>query len=173
MADAKQVSAAGSAVVERNISALLARRRSEEEELGFQERLAGAITKFVGTISFVCIHVLALGAWIAINLGWVGLPRFDPTLGFFATFVSVEAIVLTTFVLIGQNRMAQIEARQADLSLQITLLAEHEITRLIHLVRAIAAQMNIAESQDPEIVELAQDLPAEHVLDTLKRKANE
>lgn len=167
----QRVSAAGSAVVERNLTTLLARRRSEEEQLGLQQKIADAITRFVGTMTFVCIHLAGFGAWIAVNLGYLPLRRFDPTLGLLATFASVEAIVLTTFVLIGQNRLARSEAKRSDLSLQITLLSEHEITRLINLVRAIAARMNIAE--DPEIAELGRDLPTEHVLDTIERKAQE
>jgi uncharacterized membrane protein len=169
----KPLSQAGSAVVERNISTLLARRRSEDESLGLQGRVAHTVTTFIGSMHFVYAHLVGFGAWIAVNGGYTPLHPFDPTLALLGVLASVEAIFLTTFVLIGQNRMARIEAKRAELNLQITLLSEHEITRLLTVVRAIAARLDIAESRDPEIAELARDLPAEHVLDTIDKKTRE
>jgi len=83
---------------------------------------------------------------------------------------SVEAIFLSTFVLITQNRMAGLANRQADLDLQVSLLAEHEVTRLITLVRAIAGRMGIQEAQDPELNELAEDVHPENVLDRIEER---
>jgi uncharacterized membrane protein len=59
---------------------------------------------------------------------------------------SVEAIFLSTFVLISQNRMAALADKRADLDLQISLLAEHEISRIIALVTSIAERMGIEEA---------------------------
>ena len=81
--------------------------------------------------------------WIIINLGSTPLPAFDPTFVILAMFASVEAIFLSTFVLITQNRMAAQADRRADLDLHISLLAEHEVTRLITLVSSIAERMGI------------------------------
>ncbi|WP_224984876.1 DUF1003 domain-containing protein [Geomonas agri] len=93
-------------VVSRNIAALLERRHAEERSKGAQERLADAITSFTGSMPFVYIHLVLFGAWILINAGWLDiLPRFDPTLVILAMVASVEAIFLSTFVLISQNRM--------------------------------------------------------------------
>jgi uncharacterized membrane protein len=83
-------------------------------------------------------------------------------------FASVEAIFLSTFVLISQNRMQVQADRRADLDLHVSLLAEHEITRLIKLVTAMADQMGIQESQDPELHELAQDVLPEKVMDEME-----
>lgn len=159
-------------VVERNIRALLLRRRADDAEKRFDERLADKVTRFTGSMRFVSIHAFLYSAWIFINLGWIpGVPRFDPTFVMLAMVASVEAIFLSTFVLISQNRLAALEAQRADLDLQISLLAEHEITRLITLVTAIAAKMDIAEARHPELLELAKDVVPEAVLQTMEDTA--
>ena len=81
---------------------------------------------------------------------------------------SVEAIFLSTFVLISQNRMAALADKRADLDLQVSLLAEHEVTRLIQLVGAMAERMGIEAAQDRELPELAQDIAPERVLEEME-----
>src|SRR3712207_1471352 len=85
-----------------------------------------------------------------------------------AMAASVEAIFLSTFVLISQHRMAALADRRADLDLQVSLLAEHEITRLITLVTAMAERMGIDQAHDPELPELAQDVAPARVLDEME-----
>src|SRR5215207_2452942 len=156
-------------VVERNIQALLLHRRDEEHSRSRQERIADAVTRFTGSLRFVYIHLVLFGLWILINLGWLpGVPKFDPSFVVLAMVASVEAIFLSTFVLISQNRMAALADKRADLDLQISLLAEHEITRLISLVTAIAERMEIEVKHDPELAELAQDVLPDRVLDRLE-----
>ena len=126
-----------SPVLERNIQSLQLRRQREEEEASFEERIAGAITRFTGSMLFVYLHLAVFGFWIVANLGWVpGVPAWDPSFVVLAMVASVEAIFLSTFVLISQNRMAAAADERADLDLQISLLAEHEVTRLVTLVSA-------------------------------------
>ena len=155
-------------VVERNIRALLARRREEEQARGWQDRLADRITRFTGSMRFVCLHLFVFGLWIVLNLPWSPLPRFDPSFVILAMVASVEAIFLSTFVLITQNRMTAQANKRADLDLHISLLAEHEITRLVILVTAMARRMGIHTAQDPELSELAEDVAPEKVLDTME-----
>jgi uncharacterized membrane protein len=157
-------------IVERNIRALLERKEQEERHLGWQERLADFITRFSGSMKFVYLHLAVYGLWIAINLGWVPfIPRFDPTFVVLAMEASVEAIFLSTFILISQNRMSAEAAKRADLDLQVSLLAEHEITRLIMMVQEIGERMNLESAKNPELEELAQDVAPEKVLETLER----
>jgi len=166
MSDNRGTAMAG--IVQRNIHALLERRRSEENRRTPQQRLADAITRFTGSMKFVFIHLVLFGLWILVNLPWSPLPKFDPTYVVLAMFASVEAIFLSTFVLISQNRMAEQADKRADLDLQVSLLAEHEITRLITLVRAIAARIDVEESKDPELTELQRDVAPERVLDVME-----
>lgn len=149
----------------RNIDLLRRRREEEDAEAPLSERVARVITDFAGSMVFVLIHLCLFGGWIAINLGLVpGAPRFDPSLVVLAMAASVEAIFLSTFVLISQNRNAAADARRAELDLQINLLAEHEVTRLIGLVTDIARQVGAAEA-DPEVEELKRDVAVDAVLD--------
>jgi uncharacterized membrane protein len=82
-------------------------------------------------------------------------------------FASVEAILLSTFVLITQNKMARKADRRSELDLQISLLSEHEVTRLIHLVSAVAERLGIETAADQELGELKQDVRPEQVLDKI------
>jgi uncharacterized membrane protein len=154
-------------ILERNIDALIARRRLEDAEKTAQDRIADAITRFTGSMLFVYLHLALFGAWIAVNLGLTPLPRFDPSFVVLAMFASVEAIFLSTFVLISQNRMAAQNDKRADLDLQISLLSEHEVTRILQLVVNIAEQVGVQQPSVPELAELVQDVDPEVVLDRL------
>ncbi len=155
-------------VVDRNIRTLLERKRREDRAMRAEEKIADRVTRFTGSMRFVWVHVGIYGAWILINLGVLGLPRFDPTFVLLAMVASVEAIFLSTFILIAQNRMSAQADRRADLDLQISLLSEHEITRLIQLVADIADRMGIESSQNPELQELKQDVSPEAVLEKIE-----
>lgn len=161
-------------VLRRNIEALDAHAREEEERASLQERLAQRITDFAGSMTFVYLHLALVGAWVGVNVGVIpGLPRFDPTFVILATVASVEAIFLSTFVLISQNRAAEAADRRAQLDLQINLLAEHEITRLISLTKAVAAKLGVEEGRDPELDELERDVAPEAVLQELSGEDGE
>jgi uncharacterized membrane protein len=159
-------------VVERNIHALLQRRRRREATQPLQQRIADTVTRFTGSMSFVYIHLVVFGAWIVVNLPGVPLPKFDPTYVILAMFASVEAIFLSTFVLITQNRMAREADKRADLDLQISLLSEHEVTRLITLVKAIADKLEVEASKNPELPELQKDVAPETVLEVMERSGS-
>jgi uncharacterized membrane protein len=160
-------------IVERNITALLHRREMEDTKKTGEERVADTITRFTGSMLFVYIHLGLFGVWIIWNMGWLGLKPFDPSFVVLAMMASVEAIFLSTFVLISQNRSNAQADHRADLDLQVSLLTEHEVTRLITLVTAIAKKMDIAEADNAEIDELAKDVKPEQVLDTMERKQQE
>lgn len=155
--------------LERNIQALCDRHRRDEENSSLQEKLALAVTAFTGSMTFVYVHLAILIAWVSVNVGLVPFaPPFDSSFVILATAASVEAIFLSTFVLISQNRASAAADRRADLDLQINLLTEHEVTRLISLTSAIAAKLGVAEGGDPALEELQRDVAPEAVLDTLE-----
>ena len=159
------------AVMARNIEAMKERRAVEAQTLTKGEKLARAITRFTGSMPFVYLHLAIVALWVGVNLGWLPVaPRFDPTFVILATVASVEAIFLSTFVLISQNRAAAAADRQAELELQINLLAEHEITRIVQLTTAIAKQLGIEAADDPELEELKEDVAPEAVLNELSRE---
>jgi uncharacterized membrane protein len=156
-------------VLGRNIRALQLRRQNEEKEATVEERVAEAITRFTGSMRFVYLHVALFGFWVVANLGWVpGVPAWDPSFVVLAMVASVEAIFLSTFVLISQNRMAAAADKRADLDLQISLLAEHEVTRRVTMVSAVTDRMGMKTEADADVEEITLDVAPEAVLGELE-----
>jgi uncharacterized membrane protein len=162
-----------SPVLERNIRALQFRQQREEREASVEERIADAITRFTGSMLFVYLHLAFFGFWIVANLGWVpGVPSWDPSFVVLAMIASVEAIFLSTFVLISQNRMSAAAEKRADLDLHISLLAEHEVTRLVTLVSGVAERLGVSTEADVELDEIERDVSPEAVLDEIEGEAD-
>ena len=158
----------------RNIDAIIERRKEAARSASMEERAAAAISKFAGSMMFVYIHLVFFGLWIAINVGLLPIiPAWDPSLVVLAMEASVEAIFLSTFVLINQNRMAAEDNIRADLDLQVSLLNEHETTRLIELVTAIAHKLDIRTEADQELNELKRDVSPEAVMDRIAEAEEE
>ena len=155
--------------LERNINALVERRKREQSDASIQKKVADAITSFTGSMQFVYLHLFVFGFWIAANLGWLpGIVPWDQSFVVLAMIASVEAIFLSTFVLISQNRMAAEADRTAELDLQISLLAEHEITKVIALLNEMARKMEIDSRENKELQEAASDIAPERVLDKIE-----
>src|SRR3954466_11427889 len=144
-------------VLERNIAALVERRRRQDRQRPAEARFAAAIARFTGSMMSVYVHLLIFGAWIVVNLAWTPLEPFDPSFVALAMVASVEAIFLTTFVLMTQNRLSLEDGRRAELDLHISLLAEHEITALSKLVREMAVKLGIDATGMDEIEPLTRD----------------
>lgn len=153
----------------RNIEAILERRRAKAASASAEEKAAAAISKFAGSMMFVYIHLVLFGGWILINVGLIPIiPAWDASLVVLAMIASVEAIFLSTFVLINQNRMAAQDDARSDLDLQINLLNEHETTRLIAMVNAIAQHLEVDVMDEREVEEMKRDVAPEAVLDRLE-----
>lgn len=150
-----------------NIARLSERAAAERAAAPLSQRVAARVSDFAGSMTFVVIHLVAYGSWFAINLGWIpGIAPFDPTFVVLAMEASVEAIFLSTFVLITQNRMAAEADRRADLDLHVGLLAEHELTRLAGVVERIAERLDVPVNRQ-ELAEIKKDVAPGAVLDEL------
>jgi uncharacterized membrane protein len=160
-----------SSVLERNIEVLHRKREEEERQASLQEKIADVVTAFAGSMTFVYIHLAIVFLWVLVNVGWLPfVPQFDPTFVILATVASVEAIFLSTFVLISQNRAARTEERRSELDLQTNLLSEHEITKLLSLTLEIARHLGIDKTDDASLSELEQHVAPEKVLDQISEK---
>jgi len=156
------------AVLRRNIEAMRSQREREEAEATWGERVAAKISAFTGSLTFVFMHLVLVASWVAVNLGWIPIvPRFDRTFVILATVASVEAIFLSTFVLMAQNRIAVMAERRAALDLQINLLAEYEITQLIKLNAAMAEVLGVGRADAHDLDEIAQEVAPEAVLEEI------
>ena len=154
----------------RNIQTLQERRGIAEKDASMQERVSEAITRFTGSMVFVYLHVVLFGFWILVNSGLLPiLPKWDESFVILGTSASVEAIFLSTFVLISQNRTTAAADKRADLDLHISLLAEHEVTKLVAMVSAITGHLGIQTEADPEVDELKQDVAPDAVLHEIER----
>ena len=153
----------------RNIEVLRQRRETEAAEASRETKIADAITGFTGSMRFVYLHLLLYGGWILANLGLVPFVEpFDPTFVVLAMIASVEAIFLSTFVLISQNRTAAAQDKRADLDLQISLLTEHELTKMAAMLSDIREHLGVATAVEAEIEEVKRDIAPEAVLEALE-----
>jgi uncharacterized membrane protein len=153
----------------RNIEAMRERRRQEEAAASLEEKVAARITAFTGSMRFVYVHLAIYGFWIIANLGWIpGVDRWDPTFVVLAMVASVEAIFLSTFILIVQNRMSAIADRRAELDMQVGLLSEQEITKLVQMVADISEKLEIEPAGRAEVEEMKRAVAPEAVLDAIE-----
>ncbi len=157
-------------VIVRNITNLSRLRQQTAQRRTLQEHLADAITSVSGRMLFVYLHILWFGSWIVINAGWQRFPAFDPfPYGLLTMIVSLEAIFLSTFVLISQNRLSDEAERRADLDLHIGLLTEHEVTRVLQMLDAIQDTLGIVNHTQSELAQLEIETKPEDVLAEIQR----
>ncbi len=169
-ADNDEDNPALSNVIERNIRTIISLRAQAAQARGLQDRIADGITTFSGRMIFAYVHIVWFVVWIGLNTGNLGVPPFDPyPYGLLTMVVSLEAIFLSTFVLISQNRLSQAAEQRADLDMHIGLLAEHELTRVLQMLDAIQDQLGIDNDQDSELADLEMETRPEDVLAEIAR----
>ena len=159
-------------VLRRNIETLQEQRREHERSAGLHDRLAQGVSRFAGSMGFVYAHVAILSLWIVNSVGLMpGVRAFDPGFTALAVAASTEAIFLSAFILIAQNRAAGLADRRSDLDLQISLLTEHEVTRALDLCTRLAVKLGI--EADPKLRELTEVVAPERVLREIEHAEDE
>ena len=159
-----------SKVIERNIRTIIHLRTKAAHARGLQSRIADAITSFSGRMIFAYVHVVWFALWILLNTGRFGVRVFDPfPYGLLTIVVSLEAIFLSTFVLISQNRLGEETERRADLDLHIGLLTEHELTRVLQMLDAIQDKLKIVDHANSNLADLEMETRPEDVLAEIHR----
>jgi uncharacterized membrane protein len=157
-------------VIERNIRTIIHLRNKAAHERSLQHRIADAITAFSGRMIFAYVHIGWFGVWILLNTGRFGIPAFDPfPYGLLTMIVSLEAIFLSTFVLISQNRLGAETERRADLDLHIGLLTEHELTRVLQMLDIIQDKLGIVDHANSDLADLEMETKPEDVLAEIER----
>lgn len=136
-----------------------------------KDRIGDAIAGFIGTMTFVILHLVSLVAWFTINSGLVPIVKpFDPyPFVLLAVIVSVEGVLLSTFILMKQNRMSRRVDERNHLNLQIDLLAEKEITKILQMQRRLCRHFGL-DINDPEAAELSRHTAVEDLARELKEK---
>ena len=158
-------------VHEANIDTIVRLEAEQEERVSHTDRLSEAIGKFAGTNFFVLVQIAWVAAYILINTGVLAfIPAFDPfPFPLLATILALEAVLLTAFVLIRQNRMSLKADQRSHLDLQINLLAEKKATKVIQLLHGIGRHLGLEEDvNDPESLELGKDTEVEDLARDLR-----
>jgi uncharacterized membrane protein len=161
-------------VVRENIDTIARLEEEFDRRRTRSDRIADRIGEFSGSITFVLVHAVVIGLWILINLRLLPVVKpWDPfPFMLLAAVVSIEAIFLSTFVLIKQSRMSRRAEERAHLDLQINLLAEREMTFVLQMLDAICARMGIDAPQEA-LNELTTETPVEAVANELQKAISE
>jgi uncharacterized membrane protein len=172
--DARHGDQAPSAATVANIDAVSRLEAAATQNRSRAERIADVIAAFVGSPGFLALQVAVCVVWVALNLGvipigGVRLRPFDPyPFALLALVISLEAVLMSVFVLIKQNRMGRRSDERAHLGLQIGILTEQESTKTLALVEKIALRMGV-EADDPLIAELRRETKIEHLANVVKQ----
>jgi uncharacterized membrane protein len=159
----------------KNIAAIIAIERAALRERSAGERLGDSVARVAGQLWFILLHAVWFALWIAANSGRIpGLRPFDPFPYAFLTFVvSIEAIFLSLFILLSQNRSNRQAEARAHLDLQINLLSEQEATKMLQLLQALCVKHGLPEARDPEAKQLARPTEPQDLLEELKESLPE
>src|ERR1700736_3154234 len=161
---------------EAHIDSIVKQEEEALERRSRSERLADSVGGFAGSLRFVVLHLVLLIAWLLVNSGKIsGVRPFDPyPFSLLGVIVAVEAVILSSFILMRQNRMMGRGERRDHLNLQVDLLAEKEITKVLQMVRAICEHMGLQHiAADQEIRELSQNTSIESLSRTLEDRLPE
>ena len=137
------------------------------------ETIHESVGNAIGTLTFVALELFGVGLWLLVNSGvFTALRTFDPfPFPLLGHIISVEAVLITAFVLMKQNRMSKLADRRAHLNLQINLLTERETTKMLGMVIEIGKRLEIHHGVfDEESVQLSRSLPIETLIEALHRK---
>jgi uncharacterized membrane protein len=141
----------------RNVARIQALEAAEHSKASTADRLADAITAFAGSVAFVWVTILLIGGWIAWNVGSPAHERIDPFPFPLLTLVlSIEAIFLSIFILMSQNRAARVSDKRSHLDLQLNLLSEQENTKMLLMLERIGEAVGVETLGDPDIDVLVQ-----------------
>ena len=170
-----------SQIIRKNISAITEVQREEDKGRTLSQRISDRITNFSGSMVFVWLHVVWFGVWVLLNVGLLHIPHvseFDPfPFGLLTMIVSLEAIFLSTFVLISQNRMAKLNEQRSELDLHVNLLAEQKATKALEMLDQILQQLGHLKRfdipHDPEVEALKVSPEPQDVLKVLKEEVQD
>ena len=159
-------------LTKRNVETVLKLEEAAREQRTPTDRVAEVIARFCGSMTFVWVHVVWFGGWIAFN-SLPGVKHLDPfPFTFLTLVVSLEAIFLSTFILISQNHDSRISEKRNHLDLQINLLSEQENTKMLTILQQIAAKVGAGTGDDPQARVLEEPTKPEKVVEQLDELAN-
>jgi uncharacterized membrane protein len=128
---------------DRNIRVIAELERRALRHRSAADRVSDTVVRLTGSGSFAILNLFVFAAWILANTAGLRRP-FDPyPFNLLTLVVSLEAIVLAIFVLMSQNRMTRDADRRAQLDLQVDMLAEQELTTMLHMLHAVCQKLEV------------------------------
>jgi uncharacterized membrane protein len=156
-------------LTERNVKTIIQLEEAAKANRNAADRVADFVARFCGSAYFVWAHLIWFTVWIVVNVT-VGPAAFDPYPFQFLTFVvSLEAIFLSTFVLMSQNHQTLLSERRNHLDLQINLLTEQENTKMLKVLQRIAETVGAPLDDDPSLQVLEQATRPEKLVNQIER----
>jgi uncharacterized membrane protein len=156
-----------------NVKAIQQLEHEASRVRGPMDRFADHVSAFCGSALFFWVHVAWFAGWIAFNAR-PGAGSFDPyPFTFLTLVVSLEAIFLSTFILISQNHAARISERRNQLDLQINLLTEQENTKMLQMLDRIAHAVGVVDDEDPSLQVLEQAMRPDKLAEQIDKAASE
>lgn len=156
-----------------NIRAIVQLERDAFREATLSERVGDRITRVAGTLMFAVAHAIAFACWASWNTLAPEQLRFDPyPFGLLTLIVSLEGVLVATFVLIAQNRMRAQSDQRDHLNLQIDLLAEQEMTLVLKMLRRIGERLGVEPGSldERQAEKLAEHTNVHDLMQTLRRE---
>jgi uncharacterized membrane protein len=167
-ADSYRTPQSGDDVTRRNVELMQRLDQAAVQKGSKADQAACFVATQCGRIEFVWAHVLWFGLWVVVNTV-PGLPHFDPyPFTFLTLVVSLEAIFLSTFVLMSQNHEMRISERRAQLDLQINLLTEQENTKMLKLLVKIGEKLG-PEETDATVKALEEATRPDRLVEQIER----
>jgi uncharacterized membrane protein len=130
--------------VELNVQAIATLERELLDQQTLVDRASTAITRVAGSATFIIVHAVWFALWIGLNMTRYAIDAFPFSL--LNLVVALEAIFLTSIVLMTQNRMGQLADRRAHLDLQVNMLAEQELTAMLHMLHGLCTSAGVSVS---------------------------
>lgn len=160
-----------SKVLQQNVKTIMDLRRRHEQSKTKTQKLVARVTNFAGGLRFVVVHAILFGSWIIWNSGLLPVPIFDPApfVGL-ALWATVECLFLSSFILMRQNEMSQVNERRAELDLQVSLLTESELTELVRIAEVMSQKLGVDSSQFQNLEEAKKEVTPEHVIHELEQE---
>jgi uncharacterized membrane protein len=147
-----------------HLGAIRAIKAAHAGDRNWVERVADLMTRLASSPWFLLLHIAWFAAWIIVNTGMTPLPRFDPyPFGLLTMIVSLEAIFLSIFVLMAQGRESSIAELREELTLQVNLRMEAEVTKTLQLVAGLYTRLGHKVGDDPELREMLQPLDSQRI----------
>ena len=157
-------------LTEQNVETVTRLEEAAREQRTPSDRLADKIARFCGSMTFVWVHIAWFGGWILFNL-IPGIRHVDPfPFTFLTLIVSLEAIFLSTFILISQNLDSRVSERRSHLDLQLNLLSEQENTKMISMLHAIAEKVGADLTQDPHLKAMSEETQPERLIKQIEAR---